>query len=50
MLVYARYMMKLKRQRITDREVLRIMNMDFEKKRKLLLAATTERKKFEKIK
>lgn len=50
MLIYARYMMRLKRQKITDSEILKVMNMEFEKKRKLLLEATTERKKFEKIK
>jgi flagellar FliJ protein len=50
LLVYTRYMMKLKRQKISDIELLRVMNLEFEKKRKLLLAATVERKKFEKIK
>jgi len=50
MLVYARYFMKLKRQKISDHEMLRVLEIDFEKKRQILLAASIERKKYEKLK
>ena len=50
LLVYARFFMKLKRQKISDKEMLRILDMDFEKKRQTLLAASTERKKYERLK
>ena len=50
MLVYARYHMKLKRQKISDKEMLRILDMDFEKKRQAVLAASVERKRYERLK
>jgi flagellar FliJ protein len=50
MLVYTRYFMKLKRQKISDKEMLRILDIDFEKKRQVLLAASIERKKYERLK
>ena len=50
MLVFNRYYMKLKRQKISDKEMLRILDIDFEKKRQSLLAASIERKKYERLK
>ncbi len=50
MLLYTRYFMKLKRQKISDKELLRVLDFDFEKKRQSLLAASIERKKYEKLK
>lgn len=50
MLVYTRYFMKLKRQKVSDKEMLRILDIDFEKKRQVLLAASIERKKYERLK
>ncbi len=50
MLVFTRYFMKLKRQKISDKEMLRILDIDFEKKRQALLAASIERKKYERLK
>ncbi len=49
MLVYTRYYMKLKRQKISEKEMLRILDIDVEKKRQALLAASIERKKYEKL-
>jgi len=50
MLIYTRHLMKLKRQKLADKEMLRILDGEFEKKRQSLLAATVERKKFDRLK
>lgn len=50
MLVYGRYFVKLKKENITNYEMLRALNMELEKKRKSLVESTTEKKKYEKLK
>ena len=50
MLVYGRYFVKLKKDNITNNEMLRALNMELEKKRKSLVESTTEKKKYEKLK
>ena len=50
MLVYGRYFVKLKKENITNNEMLRALNMELEKKRKSLVESTTEKKKYEKLK
>lgn len=50
MLVYGRYYVKLKKENITNNEMLRALNVELEKKRKSLVKSTTEKKKYEKLK
>ncbi len=50
MLVISRYLHKLKRDTILGRELLRALKVEEEKKRRKLLEATRERKKYEKLK
>ena len=50
MLVYGRYFVKLKRENITNNEILKALDADLEKKRKSLVESTTEKKKYEKLK
>ena len=50
MLVYGRYFVKLKRENITNNEMLSALNVELEKKRKSLIESTTEKKKYEKLK
>ena len=50
MLVYGRYFVKLKKENITNNEMLRALNVELEKKRKSLVESTTEKKKYEKLK
>ena len=50
MLVYGRYFVKLKRENITNNEILKALDEDLEKKRKSLVESTTEKKKYEKLK
>jgi len=42
--------MKLKRAKISDSEMLRILDIEFEKRRKALLKASVERKRFDRLK
>lgn len=50
MLVYGRYFVKLKKENITNNEMLKALNMQLEKTRKSLVESTTEKKKYEKLK
>jgi len=50
MLVYGRYYVKLKKENITNNEMLRALNVELEKRRKSLVKSTTEKKKYEKLK
>ena len=50
MLVYGRYYVKLKKENITNNEMLRALNVELEKKRKSLVKSTIEKKKYEKLK
>ena len=50
MLVYGRYYVKLKKENITNIEMLRVLKVELEKKRKSLIESTTEKKKYEKHK
>ena len=50
MLVYGRYYVKLKKENITNIEMLRALKVELEKKRKSLVESTTEKKKYEKLK
>ena len=50
MLVYGRYYVKLKKENITNYEMLRALNVELKKKRKSLVESTTEKKKYEKLK
>jgi flagellar FliJ protein len=50
MLVYTRYLVKLKRNRITGNEMLKALNETAEEKRALLVVAAKERKIYEKLK
>ncbi len=50
MLVYGRYYVKLKKENITNIEMLRALKAELEKKRKSLIESTTEKKKYEKLK
>jgi len=50
MLVYGRYYVKLKKENITNNEMLRALNIELEKRRKSLVKSTTENKKYEKLK
>ena len=50
MLVYGRYYVKLKKENITNIEMLRALKVELEKKRKSLVGSTTEKKKYEKLK
>jgi len=50
MLVYGRYYVKLKKENITNNEMLRALNVELEKKRKSLVKSTTEKKKYENLK
>lgn len=50
MLVYTRYLVKLKRDRITGNEVLKALNQTVEEKRALLVVAAKERKIYQKLK
>ena len=50
MLVYGRYYVRLKKENISNNEMLRALNVELEKKRKSLVESTTEKKKYEKLK
>jgi len=50
MLVYGRYFVKLKKENITNKEMLKALDAKLEKKRKSLVESTTEKKKYEKLK
>ncbi|MCH9025354.1 MAG: flagellar FliJ family protein [candidate division Zixibacteria bacterium] len=50
MLVYGRYYIRLKKENITNNEMLRALKVELEKKRKSLVESTTEKKKYEKLK
>ena len=50
MLMYSRYVHKLKKDSMIGREMLKVLKHDENKKRKDLLAAARERKKYEKLK
>ncbi len=50
MLVYGRYYVKLKKENITNNEMLRAFDMELEKKRNSLVESTVEKKKYEKLK
>ncbi len=50
MLVVSRYLQKLKRDTVVGEELLRVLKKDEEAKRRLLLEAARERKKYEKLK
>ena len=49
MLVYSRYIQKLKKDQLVNNELLKAISADEEQKRKLLLEAARERKKYEKL-
>lgn len=49
-LVVSRYILRLKRDRITGEEMLKALKADEDKKRRILLEASRERKKYEKLK
>ncbi len=50
MLVYSRYVHKLKKDRMVGGEMLKVLKQDEKQKRKELLQASQERKKYEKLK
>ncbi len=50
MLVFSRYVQKLKKDRMVGAEMLKVLRQDENKKRKDLLLASQERKKYEKLK
>ena len=50
MLIYSRYINKLKRDSVVGTEMLKVLRQDEETKRKDLLKAAQERKKYEKLK
>ena len=50
MLVYSRFINKLKRDSVVGTEMLKVLKQDEEAKRKELLKASQERKKYEKLK
>jgi len=50
MLVISRYIHKLKRDDMMNREILRVLEQDEHKKRQILFKASIERKKYEKLK
>ncbi len=50
MLVVSRYLQKLKRETLVGQEMLKVLRKDEEAKRKQLLEAARERKKYEKLK
>ena len=50
MLVYGRYYVKLKKENISNNEMLRALNVELEKKRNSLVKSTVEKKKYEKLK
>lgn len=50
MLIYGRYYVKLKKENLANNEMLRALNIELEKKRKVLVESTTEKKKYEKLK
>ena len=49
MLIYSRYLHKLKRDNLVSNELLKAITNDEKEKRKLLLEAARERKKYEKL-
>ncbi|MCH7946242.1 MAG: flagellar export protein FliJ [candidate division Zixibacteria bacterium] len=50
MLVYGRYFVKLKKENLSNNEMLKALNVELEKTRKSLVESTTEKKKYEKLK
>jgi len=50
MLVYSRYLVKLKQDRVTGQEMLAVLEKDAEKKRVKLVEASREKKTYEKLK
>ncbi|UCG61960.1 MAG: flagellar export protein FliJ [Candidatus Zixiibacteriota bacterium] len=50
MLVISRYLHKLKRETVVGKELLRVLKVEEEKRRRKLLDASRERKKYEKLK
>ncbi len=50
MLVYGRYYVKLKKENLSNNEMLKALNVELEKTRKSLVESTTEKKKYEKLK
>lgn len=50
MLVYLRYFVELKKENITNNEMLKALDVELVKKRKSLVKSTTEKKKYEKLK
>ena len=50
MLVYGRYFVKLKKENLSNNEMLKALNVALEKTRKSLVESTTEKKKYEKLK